>query len=261
MNPLQLILANTFTRSSILSPVLVWMIFCVAVGCTDDNRRSTVGREDSKVFIDTFEEEDIGERWLVDGLGTVTTDNGRLRLTEDIEGVGMVLWTRQDIPDSVRYSFEIEFSENTCIGVFFLAGSNTDGSALESTRSERTGAYDEYIRGNINNYSLSLHRYWPDGRNNPGSNLRRNPGFHLLDQALPDPMLASNVEYKIRIDKLGDQLQVFVDGNLTHETIDTSSAGPYLAGGRFGIRLRGKTTCSMLIDNVIITRLPRSSAG
>ena len=165
------------------------------------------------------------------------------------------MWHRTTFPDSMRLAFDVRFSANSGIGVFFFAANNTDGSDVLTTSDERTGAYDEYIRGDIDTYSLSLHRYWPDGRINPGSNLRRNSGFHLLDQALPDPALASGVYHHVEITKAGPTLLVKVNGVTTHTATDDGSLGQALATGKIGFRLRGDPSCIMSIDNVVVSQM------
>ncbi len=228
------------------------MLSAVSFGCTTGE-----SGEPSAIFADTFDFQSLDVNWIKEGTGSAVVGNGRLRMREDSSGVGMVLWTKADIPDSVVTTFDIEFSENTCIGVFFFSGSNVDGSQFEQASQSRVGEYDEYIRGDLNNYSLSLHRYWPDGRNNPGSNLRRNPGFHLLARADPDPVLAADSVYLVKVEKAQGEIRVFVNDSLTHQATDSAELGPPLGAGRFGIRLRGSENCSMYVDNVAVTRLPR----
>jgi hypothetical protein len=166
-----------------------------------------------------------------------------------------VLWTREDLPASFRLSFDLSFSNNRGIGVIFFAARASDGGDALRDRGKRTGAYDEYIRGSLDSYSLSLHRYWPDGRNNPGSNLRRNSGFHLLSQALPDPCLEAGVPYRIEITKNSAHLTVRVNGEVAHDAVDDESNGPVHGSGKLGLRLRGDDSCVMTVDNVRLWEL------
>ena len=190
--------------------------------------------------------------WKQEGQGRTWLDNGRLHLQEVPGGEGIVLWLRRDWPESLRLSFTVVFSNNRGIGVIFIAaGASGGGHAFDDTR-PRTGAYDEYIRGDLDSYSLSLHRYWPDGRNNPGSNLRRNSGFHLLDQADPDPVLNARQTYRVSLEKRGNHLKVLVDGALTHEAIDDGKYGPAHGAGKIGFRLRGDPSCVMTLEDIRI---------
>lgn len=192
------------------------------------------------------------QAWSLEGTGSVTIRDGALHLQETPDGVGVVLWTRDDWPADFRLSFDVSFSNNRGIGVIFFAARASDGGDALRDAPERTGAYDEYIRGSLDSYSLSLHRYWPDGRNNPGSNLRRNSGFHLLNQAIPDPCLEADRTYSLEITKRGGRITVDVDGDRVHEAVDDGSHGPVHGAGKIGFRLRGDASCVMSIDNVRI---------
>ena len=197
----------------------------------------------------------LARAWHLEGTGEAKVREGALSLQEDPDGVGVVLWTRQDWPADLRLSFDLSFSNNRGIGVIFLAAKSSDGSDALQNSVERTGAYDEYTRGDLDSYSLSLHRYWPDGRNNPGSNLRRNRGFHLLNQALPDPCLEAGQVYRVEIRKEGPVLTVWVDGTQTHHAVDDGKHGTPLGRGKIGFRLRGDASCVMRIDNIQLSEL------
>lgn len=194
--------------------------------------------------------EDLTATWSLEGTGTATIREGTLLLQETPDGVGVVLWTRRNFPANFRLSFDLSFSNNRGIGVIFFAARAADGGDALRDQDQRTGVYDDYIRGALDSYSLSLHRYWPDGRNNPGSNLRRNSGFHLLDQALPDPCLTADKIYHVEIHKQGSELTVRIDGEQTHHAVDDGSHGPPHTTGRIGFRLRGDASCVMRIDNI-----------
>lgn len=192
-------------------------------------------------------------RWFVEGTGSAKLLGDALVLREHADGKGVVAWIRNDFPDHFKLSFDLEFSNNRGIGVFFIASTGPQGSDVLAT--SRTGAYDEYIRGTVYGYSISMHRYWPDGRNNPGSNLRRNPGFHLLSQKMPDPLLESNHNYSVAVTKEGRRIAVRVDNKIVHDVVDDGSLGEALQAGKIGFRLRGDPTCAMTIDNVVVQRL------
>ena len=237
---------------------VVFLAFVSACGnAADEVHPSSDVADGAVLFEEDFEDDEAGldAHWHLEGTGTAIIDQGVLQLQESPDGVGLVLWHRASFPDSLRLSFDVRFSANSGIGVFFFAANHTDGSDVLVTSDQRTGAYDEYIRGDIDTYSLSLHRYWPDGRINPGSNLRRNSGFHLLDQALPDPALASGVFHQVEITKAGPTLAVRVNGVETHTAIDDGTHGQPLRSGKIGFRLRGDPSCIMSIDNVVVSRM------
>jgi hypothetical protein len=197
----------------------------------------------------------IPSGWVLEGTGIATIREGALHLREKTDGVGAVLWTEKDWPANFKLSFEVSFSNNKGIGVFFFAARASNGRDALEDAPARTGAYDEYIRGELDSYSLSLHRYWPDGGNNPGSNLRRNSGFHLLNQALPDPCLEAGKTYHIEITKRGEHLVVAVDGRTVHDATDDGAHGPVHGKGKVGFRIRGDASCIMRLDSIRIKEL------
>lgn len=212
------------------------------------------------LFETTFDEDqlDLDSTWHLEGTGQTAIHDGTLTLREDPEGVGVVLWLRKDWPNDFHLAFDLSFSNNQGIGVFFFAATGADGSDALTGTQPRTGNYDEYIHGDLHCYGMSLHRYWPDGRNNPGANLRRHPGFHLLSQAMPDPALEAERTYRIEIVKTGPRIRIFVDHKKIHDVVDDGALGPPLQSGKIGFRLRGHHSCIMRLDNITI-RKPESS--
>lgn len=206
----------------------------------------------------THQKELSSDTWFLEGTGQASLENGTLKLSEDPDGVGAVLWLKQDWPEAFHLALDVTFNNNKGIGVIFFAAKGSDGTDALKPKTPRTGAYDEYIRGVLDSYSLSFHRYWPDGRNNPGSNLRRNSGFHLIDQCMPDPCLQADRTYRIEITKLGASIKVLVDGEVTHEGRDNGDWGPPLQGGKIGFRIRGDASCVMSIDNIEIQSFAES---
>ena len=197
---------------------------------------------------------DLTRTWHGEGLGRIALENGRLALQED-NGDGIVLWLRQDVPADMQLQFDLSFSNNRGIGVFFIAAKGTNGKDILTDHPVRDGKYNLYTKGIINSYGISLHRYFPDGRNNPGSNIRKNSGFHLANHAESDPVLDANQTYRIKIEKIAGRLRLWVDGNLVHDWIDDGTHGTALADGKIGFRLRGHQSCIMYLDNIVVTSL------
>lgn len=235
------------------------LIYAVLTGIV---LHETIAHEAAPVrrFVEDFthQKELSSDTWFLEGTGQATLENGTLKLSEDPDGVGTVLWLKQDWPEAFHLALDVTFNNNKGIGVIFFAAKGSDGGDALMPENPRTGAYDEYIRGALDSYSLSFHRYWPDGRNNPGSNLRRNSGFHLIDQCLPDPCLLAGQPYRIEIIKLGASIKVLVDGEVTHEGRDNGDWGPPLKNGKIGFRIRGDASCVMAIDNIQIQAFAES---
>ena len=195
---------------------------------------------------------DLQETWHLEGEGTAEVVDGMLVLYEATESEGLVLWLRQDIPSDMELSFDVAFSNNRGIGVFFLAARGTGGQDILEEMPGRKGAYGEYTRGEINCYGVSLHRFYPDGRHNEGCNLRRNSGFHIVHHAEEDPIMEADSEHHVRILKTGARIQMWVDGKVLHDWTDDSAHGKPLGGGKIGLRSRGDASCKMQIANLTV---------
>ena len=199
---------------------------------------------------------DLEQTWKLEGAGEARLERGSLALQEDSESQGVVLWARRDFPSDLCVEFDLSFSNNRGIGVFFLAAIGTEGEDILKDQPERTGAYPEYTSGDIHCYSFSVHRYFPDGRHNEGTNIRRNSGFHLVNHVEPDPVLEAERTYRMKAVKQGPRLRVWVDGQPVHDWTDSGEHGEALNGGKVGFRLRGDHSCVMYLKNLQI-----SSAG
>ncbi|MCK5803987.1 MAG: DUF1961 family protein [Lentisphaeria bacterium] len=195
----------------------------------------------------------LGDGWFLEGKGTADIQDGKLALQEN--GEGIVLWLKQDFPSDMRLEFDLTFGNDRGIGVFFFAARGGGGEDILQAVPPRDGAYGQYTRGALDCYGLSLHRFYPDGRHNAGSNLRRNSGFHLVNHVEPDPVQETGKTYRVQIEKQGARIRVWTDGALTHDWTDDGSFGAPLEGGKIGFRLRSDPSCIMYLDNITVVTL------
>ncbi len=228
-------------KVNVVSALLLGTVASLALGCRSSAYRLSTAEGS----------EENHTAWIVEGTGTVEADGGALVLREDADGRGMVVWLKRPVSETFDWVFDVSFSNNRCIGVFFFAATGPDGMDVLHPSLSRTGDYEEYLRGHVNTYSVSLHRYWPDGRRNPGSNIRRNPGAHIIASA-PDPAIEAGVTYRVNVSKRGAHIRTEVDGVSLHDVTDDGSFGPIWQGGKVGFRLRGDASCSMAVSNVTI---------
>jgi hypothetical protein len=61
--------------------------------------------------------------------------------------------------------------------------------------------------------------------------------------------------YHVAIRKTGARIQMWVDGQLLHDWTDDGTHGPALRGGKIGFRVRGDTSCTMMLDNIVVRAL------
>ena len=232
-----------------MPPYRFFLTLCLLalIGCQspDMDHRATL----STAF--SMDESHMDSNWWFEGSGRYWIEADNVHLQEANDGVGVVLWSKQELPSDFEISFDVSLSNERGIFVLFFAASGVDGSDLFETKVGRTGDYEEYIRGNINAYSASLHRYFPDGEHNPGANLRRNAGFNLLNTAMPDPMMESGKIYRVLVRKVAEVIRIEVDGELVHDYTDPEPLG----GGRVGFRLRGDSSCVMTVGALEVVRL------
>jgi hypothetical protein len=198
---------------------------------------------------------DLETTWFLEGKGTAEIRRGQLALREAPESKGLVLWLRRDIPDDVALEFDVSFSNNRGIGVFFLAARGLNGEDILTDQPPRTGAYGEYTRGQINCYGASVHRFFPDGRQNDGCNLRRNAGFHIVHHSENDPITDAGTVHHVAIRKTGARIRMWVDDQILHDWTDDGTHGVPLGSGKIGFRIRGDVSCTMVLDNLTVRAL------
>lgn len=231
--------------------IATWLLatgMLLGAGCSQERNGKVLFQTD---FSETG---DLARAWHWEGQGRVELEKGKLALQED-NGDGVVLWIRQDFPSDMQLQFDLSFNTNLGIGVFFIAAKGTEGEDILADQPERDGKYNLYTHGKINCYGFSLHRFFPDGRNNPGSNIRKNSGFHLVNHAETDPVREANQTCRVKIEKTGGHLRLWVDGILVHDWKDDGALGEVLTDGKIGFRIRGHQSCIMYLDNILVTAL------
>ena len=77
---------------------------------------------------------DLEQTWKLEGAGEARLERGSLALQEDSESQGVVLWARRDFPSDLCVEFDLSFSNNRGIGVFFLAAIGTEGEDIRTTQ-------------------------------------------------------------------------------------------------------------------------------
>jgi len=231
------------------------LAFAVALGadCASSNEEVEENTaKDSILFQTSFPESqlDLTRTWHLEGQGSAKIDKGKLALNDT--GAGVVLWARQDFPSDVRLQFDLSFSNNRGIGVFFVAAKGVHGEDILKDLPKRNGKYNQYTKGKINCYGFSFHRFFPDGKHNEGTNLRKNSGFHLVNHVRPDPVMKADETYRVSIEKVGGHLRLCVNGNLVHDWEDHGTHDAALKGGKIGFRIRGHHSCTMVLDKIVV---------
>jgi hypothetical protein len=207
--------------------------------------------------------------WVLESQGNAsvaaTTAGGRLAMRNN--GAHMVLWANRAFPSDYELRFGVapNSTEHGLAIVFFSTTANDKNlsSIFALSLPPRNGDYANYTKGALGGYSDSYYRgdaFGPAGKPLPANetppacdvnphdgkctaNLRKNPGFHLVQQG--DDLLIhraprDGVAFEVVLRKLGAALTVTVDGAPAIAWTDNSSTGP-LAGGFIGLRQMAAT--------------------
>ncbi|MEA1996611.1 MAG: DUF1961 family protein, partial [Gemmatimonadota bacterium] len=202
--------------------------------------------------------------WQAEGDITARIEDGRLRfeattLTDIKKGN---IWLKKDFTGPVL--IEYDYQSATIHGLSMVWW-NTQGRGGEDLFSfERSGAYIEYVKGKMNGYHISYHRF-----STGLSNLRKSYGFHLLSSET-DPVQAEDLKvHHIVIYCQGGHIRFEVDGRVVHDYIDKGQpcignsdwvhetpcqgTGPALTKGKLGLRHTQKQVA--YYDNFKVYRL------
>ena len=202
--------------------------------------------------------------WLAEGDVQAGIEHGRLRFEalEKTEVKKGNIWWRENFtgPLLIEYDYQSATPHGLSM-IWFLARGREGEDLLSFTRS---GVYDEYVKGRMNGYHISYHRF-----DSGVSNLRKSYGFHLL-ASNDDPIPVNDLElHHIVIYCRQGHIRFLVDGKLVHDYIDRGQpclegktwhhdypckgTGAFFTEGKIGIRHTQKQVA--YYDNFRVYRL------
>ena len=123
-------------------------------------------------------------KWIMEGPGEVNFDKAWMYMHSPKEEGHHVFWCPQDFPSHFIAEWElqnIETDAGLCI-IFFAAMGINGEDIFESTLKKRTGIFKQYNRSDINCYHISYHANNPKRPDRPFSHLRKNAGFHKVQE-------------------------------------------------------------------------------
>ena len=180
-----------------------------------------------------------------------TTAGGRLAMRN--RGAHMVLWANRPFPSDYELHFgAAPNSTEHGLCIVFMSTMALDGapSIFALSLPPRNGDYTRYTKGALAGYSDSYYRGAPqplpqnetfhcdlNPHGNCTANMRKNPGFHLVQQG--DDLVIhrtpkDGIAFEIVLRKVGGNIAVTVDGVLSLAWTDNSSIP--LGGGFIGLR-------------------------
>ncbi len=165
-------------------------------------------------------------RWMAEGSVDACVVDGRLRFesTEKTESKKGNIWWRQRFSGPVLIEFDYQSVTEHGLSMFWFNAHGRGGADLLSI--ERDGRYEDYVKGPINGYHFSFHRF-----GSGVSNLRKSHGFHKIASS-PDPVPATDLEkHKVQVYCNQGHIRVLFDGRVVHDMVDEGK--PCTEGGEW----------------------------
>ena len=147
------------------------------------------------------------------------------------------LWCPIELPDAICISWSFRPLTDEGLAMVFFAATGIGADLFSPRLAPRTGYYPQYHSGDIRTLHASYYRRkWPSERRLTTTNLRKSPGFQLVEQGA-DPLPAiTDVDgfYRVHVVKDGPSVRFGIDDLTLFAWRDES--GDVLAGGRIGFR-------------------------
>jgi hypothetical protein len=182
--------------------------------------------------------EAVGD-WVMEGPGKVEFQNGWMEMYSPQEKYHHVFWCPVDFPGSFIAEWEaqnLKTEAGLCI-VFFSAKGKNGENIFDPSFPRRDGTFRQYTKSEkLNTYHIS---YYANGEDKPGreiSHLRKNSGFHLVQQKEPGIPIASKEVHQLKLIKDDSRIIMYVDGRKIIDWVDKNEHGPVLQGGKIGFR-------------------------
>ncbi|HWL51797.1 MAG TPA: DUF1961 family protein [Chthoniobacteraceae bacterium] len=180
--------------------------------------------------------------WVAEGPMQTTFEHGWMQmqstLPEDLPRGHVVLWLKKELPENFLAEWEMKpvNDRGLCIAFFSARGRNGESIFSETLR-KRNGEFPLYHSGDIDCYHISYYANTPETPGRLTSNLRKNHGFYLISNGPPGISAHSREWNRVQLLKVGDHIQLAVNGRrIIDHTDDGKRHGPVLGGGAFGLR-------------------------
>ena len=177
--------------------------------------------------------------WRMEGPGEVSFKDGWMHMHSPDEEMHHVFWCPKRFPESFIAQWDaqnMETDAGLCI-VFFAAAGLNDQSIFSDELPERNGNFQQYTKGKIRCYHTS---YYANAAHNPDrrqTNLRKNPGFHLVKEGEEGIPTTSEKTHTITLAKVGPHIRLWVDNRKVIDWTDAGNVGGQPHGdGYIGFR-------------------------
>jgi hypothetical protein len=195
--------------------------------------------QDSLIYSNPLSVSDDIKDWIMEGNGTAAFKDKWMHLFSPKSKNHHVLWCPVVFPENFIAEWEVQnqnIDAGLCI-VFFAASGSNGENIFEASLPKRNGAFNNYIKGAINNYHISYYANGKDAPEREIANLRKNKGFHKVQSDYPGIAVRSTAVHKIKLVKYQGKIMMFVDDRkIIDWTDDGQQYGPILGSGNIGFR-------------------------
>jgi len=186
--------------------------------------------------------EDVSD-WVMEGPGEARHEDGWMELAstkpDDPELKShLVFWCPHDFPEDFLLEFDVQPRTEFGLCIVFINANGAQGEDLfDPGLAPRTGEFPQYIQGDIRNYHMSYYANTPFNPGRATCNMRKNPGFYLVDNGPPGIAAGSRNEHHVAVLRQGRTVQLAVDGRRVIRFHDDGARyGDPHPGGKIGLR-------------------------
>ncbi len=165
--------------------------------------------------------------WVMEGPGRTSFKDGWMHMQSPGEKMHHVFWCPKRFPESFVAQWEaqnLKTDAGLCI-VFFAAAGNNGEPIFDKKLPARDGTFSQYTKGAIRCYHAS---YYANAAHNPDrqqTNLRKNPGFHLVAEGPEGIPTKSEKVHTVTLAKHGPHIRLWVDDKKVMDWTDQGKKG------------------------------------
>ncbi|UBM58700.1 YesU family protein [Marinilongibacter aquaticus] len=222
------------------SPITKTGFLIVLLICTQSGLRAQVVHNKGPLLYENplSSQKDI-KGWRMEGPGKTTFKKGWMHMFSPNEEGHHVLWCNEDFSDSFIAEWEVQNIETDAglVIVFFSAKGIHGEDIFDTSLKKRNGIFRTYTKSDINSYHISYYANGKDNRARVISHLRKNMGFHLVQNGEDGIPAASKSIHKIVLIKDQGHISMYVDSRkIIDWTDDGKTYGSVLQEGKIGFR-------------------------
>lgn len=172
-------------------------------------------KAEEMIYYASLGNEDDVEDWVMEGPGEIEFDDGWMEMNSPDEEGHHVFWCEEDFPESFIAQWDVKNlnKEAGLLIVFFAAKGLNGEDIFDDSLPERSGIFEEYTRGRMNNYHISYHSNNPSHPLRTNAHLRKNNGFNLVQNGRDGIPKDSEKTYTITLIKDNNHIVMFIDEN------------------------------------------------